>query len=74
MQEYEAVVKLYQARNSVQIARADGAGSALDRAQTYLDQAESAYRNKNFKATVDSARQAVQAASDARTVALNQKK
>jgi len=39
-----------------------------------LDQAESAYRNKNFKATVDSARQAVQAASDARTVALNQKK
>ena len=74
MQEYEAVVKLYQARNSVQIARADGAGSALDRAQTYLDQAESAYRNKNFKATVDSARQAVQAASDSRAVALSKKK
>jgi hypothetical protein len=74
MQEYEATVKLYQARNAVQIARADGAGQPLDRAQTYLDQAESAYQKKNFKATIDSARQAVQAASDARAVALSQKK
>jgi hypothetical protein len=74
MQEYEAIVKLYQARNAVQIARADGAGAALDRAQTYLDQAESAYKHKDLKAAVDSARQAVQAASDARSVALSQKK
>ena len=74
MEEYEAVVKLYQARNAVQIARADGAGQSLDRAQTYLDQAESGYQKKNFKATIDSARQAVQAASDARAVALSQKK
>jgi len=67
-------LELYQARNAVQISRADGAGSALDRAQTYLDQAESAYQKKNLKGAIDSARQAVQAASDARTVALNQKK
>jgi hypothetical protein len=74
MDDYEAVVKLYQARNAVQIARADGAGPALDRAQTYLDQAESAFKRKDRKATIDSARQAVQAASDARAVALSQKK
>jgi hypothetical protein len=73
MEEYEAVVKLYQARNAVQIARADGAGQNLDRAQTYLAQAESFYQRKNFKGTIDSARQAVQAASDARTVALRHK-
>jgi hypothetical protein len=73
MEEYEAVVKLYQARNAVQIARADGAGQNLDRAQTYLAQAESFYQRKNFKGTIDSARQAVQAASDARTVAMRHK-
>jgi hypothetical protein len=73
MEEYEAVVKLYQARNAVQIARADGAGQNLDQAQTYLGQAESFYQRKNFKGTIDSARQAVQAASDARTVALRHK-
>ncbi len=74
MQEYEATVKLYQARNAVQIARADGAAEALNRAQSYLDQAEASYKRKDLKAAIDSARQAVQAASDARTVALNQKK
>jgi len=57
----------------VQIARADGAGNALDRAQTYLDEAESSYKRKNFKTTIDSARQAVQTASDARTIALRKK-
>ena len=74
MQEYEAIVKLYQARNAVQIARADGAGEALDRAQTYLDQAEASYKRKDLRATIDSARQAVQAASDSRAVALSKKK
>jgi hypothetical protein len=73
MEEYEAVVKLYQARNAVQIARADGAGQALDKAQMHLSQAESFYAGKNFKGTIDSARQAVQAASDARTVAVRSK-
>jgi len=73
MEEYEAIVKLYQARNAVQIARADGAGNTLDRAQMYLDEAESSYKRKNFKTTIDSARQAVQTASDARTIALRKK-
>jgi hypothetical protein len=73
MEEYEAVVKLYQARNAVQIARADGAGQNLDKAQMYLNQSESYYAGKNFKGAIDSARQAVQAASDARTVAVRSK-
>jgi hypothetical protein len=73
MEEYEAVVKLYQARNALQIARADGAGQTLDKAQTYLDQAESFYAGKNFKGVIDSSRQAVQAASDARAIALRGK-
>jgi hypothetical protein len=73
MEEYEAVVKLYQARNAVQIARADGAGQSLDKAQMYLNQSESFYAGKNFKEAIDSARQAVQAASDARTVAVRRK-
>jgi hypothetical protein len=73
MEEYEAVVKLYQARNALQIARADGAGETLDKARTYLNQAESFYAGKNFKGVIDSSRQAVQAASDARTIAMRGK-
>jgi hypothetical protein len=77
MEEYEAVVKLYQARNAVQIAQADGAGSAapdvLDKAQRYLKEAESSYARKDLKTATDSARQAVEAASDARTVTLRKK-
>ena len=77
MTEYEAIVELYQARNAVQIARADGAGQAspdtFNKAQSYLSQAEAAYTQKNFKAVTDSARQAVEAGSDARTIAVRQK-
>ncbi len=77
MNEYEAVVELYQARNALQIARADGAGQTaadtLTRAQGYLDQAESAYSQKNYKAVSDTARQAVQAASDALIIYLREK-
>jgi hypothetical protein len=77
MGEYEAIVALYQARNAVQIARADGAEQAATatfaRAQQYLTQAESAYAKKDLKNVTDAARQAVQAASDARTVATRQK-
>ena len=73
MNEYEATVKLYQARNALQIARADGASEALDKAQNYLSQAESSYARKDYKGTTDSARQAVQAASDARTIAIQKK-
>lgn len=77
MNEYEAIVALYQARNAVQIARADGAEKAapetFGRAQQYLTQAESAYTNKDVRNVTDAARQSVQAASDARTVAMRQK-
>ena len=77
MDEYEAILELYQARNSVQIARADGAGryalGTLNKAQGYLDQAEAAYTQRNWKNVTDSARQAVEAASDSRTIAMRQK-
>lgn len=75
MNEYEAILELYQARNAVQIAKADGAtGAAADtlaRAEQYLNNAESAYAGKkDFNAVTNNARQAVQAASDARTIAM----
>jgi hypothetical protein len=77
MSEYEAILDLYQARNAVQIARADGAEPAaretFGRARQYLTQAEAAYANKDFKNVTDAARQSVQAASDARTVSMRQK-
>ncbi len=75
MTEYEAVLELYQARNAVQIARADGAASAaadtFNKAQDSLNQAESLYAaRKDFTAVINAARQAVQAASDARSIAV----
>ena len=77
MDEYEAIVALYQARNALQIARADGAERAspetFNRAQQYLNQAEAAYSKKDLKNVTDAARQSVQAASDARTVSMRQK-
>lgn len=77
MNEYEAVLELYQARNAVQIARADGAGQAagdtLQKAQGYLDDAESAYTKKDYTAVTNSARQSVQAASDARAISMRRK-
>ena len=78
MEQYEAVTALYQARNALQIARADGAAKAAPdvfaKAQSYLDQAESAYAQKNFKPMTDASRQAVEAASDARTIAMQDKR
>lgn len=78
MDRYEAVTSLYQARNAVQIARADGASQAasdtLAKAQAYLDQAESAYSQGDLKRTTDISHQAVEAASDARTIAMRQKR
>jgi hypothetical protein len=78
MEQYEAFSVLYQARNAIQIAGADGAGEAaastLAKARGYLDQAEAANLKKNYKIMIDSGRQAVEAASDARTIAMRQKK
>src|SRR5262249_26705404 len=74
MQEYEEILTLYQARNAVQIARADGAAElAVDtfsKAERLLDDAESARARKApFNDVTTTARQAVQAASDARAIA-----
>lgn len=78
MDEYEAVVALYQARNAVQIAKADGApqfaAPAFTKAQDLLNQAESLNASKGSKTAItNTARQAVQAASDARAIALRHK-
>lgn len=78
MNEYEAVLELYQARNAVQIAKADGAVEAapdtFNRAQDSLSQAESLYAaRKDFTGVINAARQAVQAASDARAIAMHRK-
>jgi hypothetical protein len=68
MQEYEAVVELYQARNAVNLARAAGAVT-MDTAVRSLDEAEKLYQARSFKQVVPVARQATQAAEDARLVA-----
>ncbi|MFL6351799.1 MAG: hypothetical protein ACJ74Z_08105 [Bryobacteraceae bacterium] len=78
MTEYEAVLELYQARNAVQIAKADGAAEAapdtFNKAQLSLSQAESLYAaRKDFNGVINTARQAVQAASDARVIAMRKK-
>ncbi len=77
MEQYEAITTLYQARNAIQIAKADGAAQAaaptLAKATNYLSIAERAYSQKHYKEMLDPARQAVEAASDARLIALHQK-
>jgi hypothetical protein len=75
MPEYEAILALYEARNAVQIARADGADrfalDTLTKAQRYLSDAEAQYGRKiDFDNVTTIAHQAVQAASDARAIAL----
>jgi hypothetical protein len=77
MPQYEAMLALYQARNAVQIARADGAGDyaadTLNKAQQLLSQAEEQYSKKEFNRVTNLSRQSVQAASDARAIAMNRK-
>ena len=78
MSDYEAILELYQARNAVQIARADGAaqyaGPTFAKAEDALNQAETLSASKGDKtAIINAARQAVQAASDARAVAMKHK-
>ena len=73
MPEYEAILALYEARNAVQIARADGA--EVGKAQQYLNDAEAQYGRKvDFDNVTTIAHQAVQAASDARAIALKNKR
>jgi len=72
--EYETIVELYQARNAVQLAKADGAdvhaADTFTRAQDQLREAEQIYSaDPKGRATVMLAREAAQTAEDARLIA-----
>jgi hypothetical protein len=72
--EYEAVLAVYQARNAIQIARAEGVDSrahdVLQKAERLAQQAEEIPdRKSNSERIVMLARQAVQTAEDARNIA-----
>jgi hypothetical protein len=72
--EYESLVELYQARNAVQLAAANGAEThAADtyaRAKSKLEQAERQYSSKpKSREVVTLAREATQTAEDARLIA-----
>jgi hypothetical protein len=73
LEEYEALVELYQARHAVNVARSAGAAqrsaSTLDRAIRALNEAERHYQERGFKRVVPIAREATQAAEDARIIA-----
>ena len=71
MSEYEAVFELYQARDAAQIAKSGWAqryaADTFQKAEQHLSEAESQYSSKADPNTItNTARQAVQAASDAR--------
>ena len=74
MDQYEAVVALYQAQNAIQIARVAGADHY---APETFQKAQQLYRNAQYyrdkkadsKTIVMTAREAAQAAEDARTIA-----
>lgn len=73
MSEYEAITALYQAQNAIQIAESQGAGQyAADRlakAKQLYEQAR-AYSKSQSKTIVSMAREAAQAAEDARAIAV----
>jgi hypothetical protein len=72
--EYEAVLAIYQARNAIQIAKADGvdarAQGTLQKAEQLMQQAEQIPdRKANSERVISLARQATQTAEDARSIA-----
>ena len=74
MEQYEAVLEVYEAQNAINIARAAGAEQyapeTFDRAQKMLADAQKMRGNKGASAqTVQIAREAAQTAEDARTIA-----
>ncbi len=74
LDQYEAVVALYQAQNALQIARAQGAdrfaAGTLGRAEQLYEQAQKLQGQKTeSKHIVTMAREAAQTAEDARTIA-----
>lgn len=72
MDEYEALLELYQAQNAVQLARSAGAGEhaaqILASAERHLQTAERHLQAKEWKQVVSTARAAAQSAEDARLV------
>ena len=77
MNQYEAVVAVYQARNAVQIAKSEGADryarETFEKADQLLEQAEAMQAGKSdWKQVVTTAREATQAAEDARTITARQ--
>ncbi len=78
MDRYQAVVALYQAQNAVQIAQAEHADTyapeVFQKAQQLLQQAQSyESRKASPKQVITSAREAAQAAEDARTITTSKK-
>lgn len=78
LDRYEALLQLYQARNAVGFARSQGAdryaSGTFSKAEELLEQAENAYARKaRSKDVVTTARQASQAAEDARIISLKRK-
>lgn len=76
--EYEAVLAIYQARNAIQIAKAEGvdarAQGTLAKAERLEQQAEQIPdRKNNSDRVIMLARQAVQTAEDARNIAAHDK-
>jgi hypothetical protein len=79
MKEYESLLALYQAKNAIQLAAAAGASDhapgILAKAQTRLTDAEAIYERSPKSGTIVTlAREATQAAEDARLVALRREK
>ena len=78
MDEYEAVLELYQAQNAVQIAAAAGAAEyapdTFAKADQLFGEAQARHARKaGVSAVVSVARQAAQTAEDARAIALRRK-
>ena len=72
--EYEAVLAIYQARNAIQIAKAEGvdarAQATLEKAEHLAQEAEQIPdRKANSERVISLARQATQTAEDARNIA-----
>lgn len=75
LDQYEALLELYQARNAVQIAKAAGAdrhaGATYRKAEQLLSRAEDSHAGRTgAKTVVMNARQAAQTAEDARLIAV----
>jgi len=73
MNEYEAIMAVYQAQNAVQIAQSQEAGlyapEVFSKAVTLFEQARAYKETKDYKRAVMTAREAAQTAEDARSIA-----